>query len=133
MCGRRSHRNENGLLTNVDVPPAREAQHTPNGSHACAKGVTDPSGSVLRGHYSTTRKARVKQVKQRPPSMVLAPSLYKIGCGLAAADEQLRFSLGAFHQPHCYCPPTRDKELRLSSRWAHKTAGDDDEMLTLFA
>ena len=61
------------------------------------------------------------------------PSLYKTGCGLAAADEQLRFSLGAFHQPHCYCPPTRDKELRLSSRWAHKTAGDDDEMLTLFA
>ena len=59
--------------------------------------------------------------------MVLAPSLYKTGRGLAAADEQLRFSLGAFHQPLC-CHPTRDKELRLSSRQAHKTAGDEGWM-----
>ena len=31
------------------------------------------------------------------PSVVLMPSLYKIGCGSAPADEQLRFSLGAIH------------------------------------
>ena len=76
--------------------------------------------------------AHVKQVRQKTyPSMVLMPSLYKIGYGLAAADEQLRFSLGAFHQPLCYNPPTRDEELRLSSRWAHKIAGDEDEVVTL--
>ena len=62
------------------------------------------------------------------PSMVLMPSLYKIGCGSAPAGEQLRFSLGAFHQPLCYHPPTRDEELRLSSRWAHKIAGDEGEI-----
>ena len=67
------------------------------------------------------------------PSMVLMPSLYKIGCGSAAADEQLRFSLGASLQPLCYHPPTRDEELRLSSRWAHKIAGDEGEMMTLSA
>ena len=60
------------------------------------------------------------------------PSLYKLGHGLAAAGEQLRFSLGAFHQPLCYHPPTRDEELRLSSRWAHKIAGDEDEVMILF-
>ena len=64
------------------------------------------------------------------PRMVLMPSLYKIGCGSAAAEEQLRFSLGAFHQPLCYHPPTRDEELRLSSRWAHKIAGDEGEIMT---
>ena len=77
--------------------------------------------------------AHVKQVKQKTyPSMVLMPSLYKIGYGLAGADEQLRFSLGAFHQPLCYHPPARDKELRLSSRWAHKIAGVEDVVMTLF-
>ena len=77
--------------------------------------------------------AHVKQVKQKTyPSMVLMPSLYKIGYGLAAADEQLRFSLGAFHQPLCYHPPARDGELRLSSRWAHKIAGVEDVVMTLF-
>ena len=47
---------------------------------------------------------------------VLLPSLYKIGCGLAPADEQLRFSLSAIHQPLCYRPPTLDEELRLPFR-----------------
>ena len=59
--------------------------------------------------------------------MVLMPSLYKIGCGSAPADEQLRFSLGAIHQPLCYHPPALDEELRLPFRQAHKTAGDVGE------
>ena len=64
--------------------------------------------------------------------MVLMRSLCKIGYGLAAADEQVRFFLDAFHQPLCYHPPTKNKELRLSSRWAHKIAGDEDEVMILF-
>ena len=59
--------------------------------------------------------------------MVLMPSLHKIGCGLASADEQLRFSLGAIQQPLCYLPPTLDKELRLPFRQAHKIADDEGE------
>ena len=50
----------------ADLPPAKEAQHFPNGSHAFAKGVTNPSDSEHRGHYPTTCMARVKQVKRRP-------------------------------------------------------------------
>ena len=91
------------------------------------------SVDVHKRHSLATCMAHVKQVKQKTyPSMVLMPSLYKIGYGLAAADEQLRFSLGAFHQPLCYHPPARGEKLRLSSRRAHKIAGVEDVVMTLF-
>ena len=71
----------------------------------------------MQRHHPTTCKARVRQVKLKTyPSMVLMPSLYKIGYGSAAA-------------PFCYHPPARDKELGLSSGWAHKIVGD---IVTLF-
>ena len=42
----------------------------------------------MQRHHPTTCKARVRLVKLKTyPSMVLVPSLYKIGYGLAAADE----------------------------------------------
>ena len=70
----------------------------------------------------------MRQVRLKTyPSMVLVPSLYKIGCGSAAADEKLRFSLGAFHH---HSATTR--QLRLSSLWAHKIVGDEGSIVTLF-
>ena len=42
----------------------------------------------MQRHHPTTRKARVRLVKLKTyPSMVLVPSLYKIGYGSAATDE----------------------------------------------
>ena len=37
---------------------------------------------------------------------------------------------GRVPSPFCYHPPARDKELRLSSWWAHKIAGDEGKVVT---
>ena len=78
----------NRTADDVEFPPTREVSPIPPSSFSLARGVSCSPDSVFERHYLTPCMAQVKQVRQRTyPSMVLLPSLYKIGFGLAAADE----------------------------------------------